>query len=125
MKIPTRRLRGFPLCGLSNLLFRHAVKGLCHGGIEPYGSVGEPLEQDFQSLRFAVSPGVHVREHLRESIPSPVPFSVILVFVEQKGFLEPVQDGGDLLHQQSGLFLELLEAVLNLNPLPLHSIRIR
>lgn len=84
------RLRGFPLCGLSNLLFRHAVKGLCHGGIEPYGSVGEPLEQDFQSLRFAVSPGVHVREHLRESIPSPVPLSVILVFVEQKGFLEPV-----------------------------------
>lgn len=44
------RLRGFPLCGLSNLLFRHAVKGLCHGGIEPYGSVGEPLEQDFKAF---------------------------------------------------------------------------
>ena len=95
-------------CGHSDVLFRYTIESLCHGGIKPHGPAGEALQQDFQCLRFGISLRIDLRKHFPKSIPAPVPLAIILIFVDQKGFLKPVKDGSELFHQETGLFLQLL-----------------
>lgn len=80
--------------------FRKTVEGAGHFKIEQHHPPGEPLQQDFQRFLSGIAGERGIGKHFREGIPSPVPFAVILILVDQKGLLQTMEDGGDLLDQQ-------------------------
>ena len=78
-----------------------AVKILCICRRQVHLPVRKPRQHPQQGFGAGDARRVHIREHLVKQVPAPVPFAVELVLKHKKGFLQPVQRGRDLLHQQA------------------------
>ena len=97
-----------PRTGQLDFLLRQLVERSGHLRIKPCHAVSKALKDTIQRFCTRILVQIVLREHFLKPVPGPVPLAVILILIEQEGFLKPVQRRRDHLDQISGFFLDLL-----------------